>query len=588
MEGDAPAAIYALTEESPMSGRWAHFSAISTITILLCLVACSGSAWRHDPAVEAAQEACGSGSEADYDCIEDKAVAKLNPDICRLAGIYIDDMCLQAVYETAGDPAICDRIYLQGVVPNCRAYYAQHTPASIAPTGMIETPTPTQLPSPTFTTSPTATPSSVPIPTTTSTPLYKLDLSGYDPDLFPPIDVSHNPPLIVESDETVELLFNSINSFSMQFPISPIPEGVLHYTYGEAGPFQTLPLEYEIMNEMESLVARLPATDEAGRALRYYADFSVPEAGYTQRYPGAGTIGVFTTDNLIPVDLPIENPAAPGDIVYDFFWGFGPNKVRRGLDQGGMYIIGPLAMDVAEDGRIALMDPVNERVIIFNPQEESYGSIPMPFSYNNNADLGFDQLGWLMICDFAGESIEGSFAPLPYCYRLNPAGEVDAYTPVYVISPAKVATDHKVLDYSDYRLVVPFNAEGQPNSRKAQQQKDTWDYPKLYVEGQDPYIARYADVMEGVAFEVHSVSPLGVLTEFEKTPQGYLMAFSLGDRLRGVWIDPAGNVLKDVTLPDNDYTEVNFNSQAAIGKDGSLYVMSSTERGIEIHRVEAP
>jgi hypothetical protein len=234
------------------------------------------------------------------------------------------------------------------------------------------------------------------------------------------------------------------------------------------------------------------------------------------------------------------------------------------------------------------MDPVNERVIIFNPQEGSYGSLPMPFTYNNNADLGFDRQGRLMMCDFAGQSVEGSFAPIPYCYRLKSDGEPDGTTPVYVKSPAKIAENHKVLDYDDYRLVSPFSSAGEANSREAQRQKETWDYPKLYVEGQDPYVARYADVEAGLAFEVHCVSPLGVLTEFEKTPQGYLLSFSLGDRIRGVWIDPEGTVLKDVTLPDGEYTEINFNSQAAVGADGSLYTLSSTERGVEIHFVEAP
>ena len=33
------------------------------------------------------------------------------------------DMCLQAVYEAAADPAICERLYLEGVRPACRAYY---------------------------------------------------------------------------------------------------------------------------------------------------------------------------------------------------------------------------------------------------------------------------------------------------------------------------------------------------------------------------------------------------------------------------------------------------------------------------------
>lgn len=568
-----------------MGGRSTHFNFFYIYLILIAiLAACTASSWQGDPAVQAAREDCGSGRAADYGCIEATAVAVLNPEICHLAGIYIDDMCLQAVYQAANDPSICDRIYLQGVVPNCRQYYAQYTPAS--PPQTSEPPLPTSTP--TASPSPVATRTSPPIPTATPTPLYQVDLSGFDPDIFPPIEVSHNPPLIAGSDETARLVFNAMNAFSMQVPISPIPGGVLHYAYGDSDSFKSIPLEYEIVDEMEALVARLPAADQSGDSLRYYVDFSVPEVGYTQRYPVEGTIDLFASDHLIPVDLPAENPVAPGEIVYNFFWGFGPDKVRRGLDQGGMYIIAPFALDVATDGRIALADPVNARVIIFNPQEGSYASLPMPFIYNNNADLGFDGQGRLMICDFAGISVEGSFAPVPYCYRLKSDGEVDASTPVHVNSPAYIAADHKILDYDDYRLVHSFDPAGQPNPRETQRKKETWDFPKLYVEGRDPYIARYADVNAGFAFEVHSVSPLGVLTEFEKTPQGYLLVFSLGDRLRGVWIDPTGNVLKDVTLPNGGYTEINFNSQAAVVLDGSLFTLSSTERGIEIHFVAAP
>lgn len=188
------------------------------ILIYFCLIlfvglaACADSRWRDDPAVEAARTACGSQSGMDYDCVERQAVAHLNPDICRLVGKYIDDMCLQAVYEAAGDPAICDLIYLRGVVPNCRAYYAQRTPASALPTGTIEIPIQTQTPSPTFTPPPTTTLTGVPTAIATPTPLFVFDLTGYDPDLFQPIDVAHNPPLIARLDETVTLVFDLTNT----------------------------------------------------------------------------------------------------------------------------------------------------------------------------------------------------------------------------------------------------------------------------------------------------------------------------------------------------------------------------------------
>jgi hypothetical protein len=80
----------------------------------LLLAACGPEAWERDPAIQAAKRECKQVAEGDsYTCIERRAVETLNPDVCRLAGIWIDDMCLQAVYEAAGDPAICDELYLE-------------------------------------------------------------------------------------------------------------------------------------------------------------------------------------------------------------------------------------------------------------------------------------------------------------------------------------------------------------------------------------------------------------------------------------------------------------------------------------------
>jgi hypothetical protein len=47
-------------------------------------------------------------------------------------------------------------------------------------------------------------------------------------------------------------------------------------------------------------------------------------------------------------------------------------------------------------------------------------------------------------------------------------------------------------------------------------------------------------------------------------------------------------VLKDISLPISQHTEINFNGQVAVAQDGSIYVLSSTERGIEVHFVSAP
>jgi hypothetical protein len=62
---------------------------------------------------------------------------------------------------------------------------------------------------------------------------------------------------------------------------------------------------------------------------------------------------------------------------------------------------------------------------------------------------------------------------------------------------------------------------------------------------------------------------------------------SVDEQIRAVWIDPAGLVMKDVTLPNAHYSVLSV-SDMAVAQDGSLYVMSSTKNGIEIHFEEAP
>jgi len=57
-------------------------------------------------------------------------------------------------------------------------------------------------------------------------------------------------------------------------------------------------------------------------------------------------------------------------------------------------------MDVANDGRIALMGQVNERLIIFNPDQESYTPFPLPFTYAFQGGVALNKNGRLMVCDF--------------------------------------------------------------------------------------------------------------------------------------------------------------------------------------------
>jgi len=94
------------------------------LVLLVLLVGCAPQPWKQDPDVQAAKQDCAGLPQGEhYACIERHAVASLDPEVCRLASVWVDDACLQAVYQAADDPAICDRLYLKGVRPTCRAYY---------------------------------------------------------------------------------------------------------------------------------------------------------------------------------------------------------------------------------------------------------------------------------------------------------------------------------------------------------------------------------------------------------------------------------------------------------------------------------
>ena len=109
--------------------------------ILIAALALAGCSARPplqsaNPQVQAARQACRDvPNKQRYACIEQQAIATLDPEVCRLLGIAEDDACLQAVYEAADDPAICERLYLSSMVPTCMAYYADpnHAPLMLTP-----------------------------------------------------------------------------------------------------------------------------------------------------------------------------------------------------------------------------------------------------------------------------------------------------------------------------------------------------------------------------------------------------------------------------------------------------------------------
>ena len=83
------------------------------LILLVLLVGCAPQPWKQDPDVQAAKQDCAGLPQGEhYACIERHAVTSLDPEVCRLASTWVDDMCLQAVYQAADDPAICEGLQL--------------------------------------------------------------------------------------------------------------------------------------------------------------------------------------------------------------------------------------------------------------------------------------------------------------------------------------------------------------------------------------------------------------------------------------------------------------------------------------------
>ncbi len=460
---------------------------------------------------------------------------------------------------------------------------AQTSAQPVSTSAEVKALLPSMIPesTPTGSISPSATDSLVPLPTNILNTTIAVNLSNFDWDVRPPIDVSHEPPLIAKSNETVMLKFSLACAYDRP-PCNPTAN--LFFSYGERDKFNSQPLQ----QKTEGWVTNLPASDEKGQSLRYYLQVNDPAAGLDVRYPLEGTLDLFTTPDFIRIDLSDQQPAEVRDLALKLPWGDGLEAVGLQKYDGYPPLVGPLAMDAADDGRIALLDYVNERILIFDPNEKMYLANPLPFKLQGRGDIQFDRNGQVAVFDPVGEPMDQSTVNIPQIYRLLSDGRVGVQAPVFVWIPGRLTQDLEVFDLRDRRFVAPFLSSGEINSREGQRHRRNPNLLYRYVKGLEPYVARFADVEAGLAFELHSVSPLGAIISLDKTLQGYMVVIEVQPQYRAIWFDRSGVVLKDVVLPDEYYTDMSFSSRTSVNSHGDLYVLNSTKTGVQILYVAAP
>lgn len=432
----------------------------------------------------------------------------------------------------------------------------------------------------------TVRPGPTPSPRLTSS----IDLSRFDPVFNPPIVVRHAPALFAKSDETVDLKFNLLCAFA-----SPNDPGLdcdlaanLFYTYGDNEPITAFSLSKEIQEEGEYWIAKLKAANSHGAPLHYYLEVQDRQNSLEVRYPSGGMLDLQIVDKFQSAQVLSQPMFETGEQVLVLPWGDGPQSVGMQQREGYPLREGPPIMDVAQDGRLAILDVVNERILSYNPQDETFSSIPLPFTYKSQADLKFDQNGQLALLDIIGEPEGQNVNSISRLYFLAEDGSVQTTAPVYATWPGALTQDLSVLDEYDGLLVTPINATGGVNSQEDQiSNKIPPNLRFVFAEGLFPYVTHFTDTQAELAFEMRSEVSFGAITHFEKFPQGYVAIFS-ADQIQALWFTPEGEVLKNVLLPNEQYTEINPGDQVAIDQNGAIYILESTAAGLEIRFVTAP
>jgi hypothetical protein len=262
----------------------------------------------------------------------------------------------------------------------------------------------------------------------------RIGLKWFDPDVKPPIEVSHNEPLIAKSDETVKLKFGFVCAYGST-PGTLHFNAILFVTYGKENEFTST---FQRDNDEEGYWSATLHDRCGWGALRYYLQVNDPQVA---TFPLEGTIDTFTVTEFIPIDLPEPKPVEPGELVLAVPWGSGPETVGVVKIEGYPLRQGPPVMDVAADGRIALLDFVNKRVLIYDPKDQGFTSISLPFHYRAPSDLQFDRDGQLAILDGVGEPIERPTVHIPRLYRMSSWGETLIVAPVFVEYPYTLTKD---------------------------------------------------------------------------------------------------------------------------------------------------
>lgn len=406
------------------------------------------------------------------------------------------------------------------------------------------------------------------------------DLSKFDPDIYPAIDVGHAAPVLIRADESVQLEFMLACAFTLPSGDSCLPNATLFVARGHSNTFTSVALTEQNRDSLRVLTADLPATDVNGQGLRYYLEVREEQTGAQVRYPTVGIIEPLILPAFTPVYATAGTKLSP-ELVLHLPWGAGQTGV--GIDQGPNQMTTSVdSFDVAPDGTLALLDHVNERVIVIG-KDKQFRSFPVPVK--GVGDITIDAQGRVTVLDLVGERAADSKVRIPQLYHFKPNGTLESKAPVFAMRPHRLSDDLAVPDMVNQRNVWPLHSNGQARSRNEQRQSRS--RTQLLIQYLTDRQARFADTQRGLAFEVQSEQSLGAIPYFGRTQQGYVAVFEAHD-YRIVWFDTQGRVLQDVIVPNHQYSVFNPHGRVGVDHTGGVYILGSTADGLNVHRVQGP
>jgi len=408
-----------------------------------------------------------------------------------------------------------------------------------------------------------------------------LDLSLFDDEMNPAIYVDHLSPVVVKEGETFDLEFVLSCAYIDIFPDCS-PNGTLFVADAPNGKFTPIQLEEDNQTGLRVFRTTLVAPMKKGQSVEYYLEVFEPQGQVNFRYPSSGTVQVEVVETFAEVLVPQSPEITTGQLILQLPWG--NNESSVGLFEHETMIAGPGAFATSTKGEIALQDPVNQRVLLYNQELHTFRSFAVHLS--DSGDLEFQADGSLLVANFFGEKTDGEESILPQLYRIKAdRGAIERVGPIFARIPFYLTKDASILNRDD-SLVKPMDAQGKGRSREAQ--KNDRGKPPLGIRWLDENHSRFSDPKAGVAIETSSVSPSGFISHFVKTNDGYVIVFR-SDVMHVLWLDREGKLLSDTTVKPELYTEWNPYTLVKVTPDGEVWYMSSTQDGgIAIYEITQP